>query len=45
MIIHTENIVLNTQIARSFELLKLVHSAGTDAIKLDAKISSIIVIE
>lgn len=35
----------DTQIARSFELLKLVHSAGTDAIKLDAKISSIIVIE
>lgn len=35
----------DTQIARSFELLKLVHSAGNDAITLDAKISSIIVIE
>lgn len=35
----------DTTIARSFELLKLVHSAGTDAIKLDAKISRIIVIE
>ena len=35
----------DTQVARNFELLNLVHSAGTDAIKLDAKISSIIVIE
>lgn len=42
---YTFNSGEDTQIARSFELLKLVHSAENDAIKLDAKISSIIVIE
>lgn len=35
----------DTPIDRCIELLKLVHSAGKDAIILDAKISNIIVIE